>query len=32
VRQRLHQDFGLLLRRGVEGFGHRDSQGRVARF
>ena len=32
VRQRLHQDFGLLLRRGVEGFGHRGSQGRVARF
>ncbi len=27
VRQRLHQDFGLLLRRGVEGFGHRGSQG-----
>ena len=32
VRQRLHQDFGLLLRRGVEGLGHRGSQGRVARF
>ena len=32
VRKRLHQDFGLLLRRRVEGFGHRGSQGRVARF
>ena len=30
VRQRLHQDFGLLLGRGVERLGHRGSQGRVA--
>jgi hypothetical protein len=28
VRQRLHQDFGLLLRSGVEGLGHWGSQGR----
>ena len=27
VRQRLHEDFGLLLRRGIEGLGHRGSQG-----
>ena len=26
VRQRLHEDFGLLLGRGIEGLGHRDSR------
>ena len=32
MRQRLHQNFGLLLRRGVEGLGQVGLPGRVIRF